>query len=217
MTISEYLAELERLLPRTHRRRFLAEAEEHLEDEARANRARGLGVEAAEQAAVESFGDPAVIARRLAPLSASTAVRRGSLVALGAIVTLVLPLYGIPENTLPPARWDSKPTDIAILQGVSIALWLGAVALGVLGVALSLTRYARVAATALAGACAAVAAFVAVGMALFARWLDEAPWTPLWPFIALALPISIACLAVCVAAALWVGGRSADLGGVVTD
>lgn len=211
MTIDAYLAELARHLPRTHRPRFLAEAEEHLRDAANANRLRGLDAAAAERAAIRSFGDPEVVARRFAAVSALSSVRRGSLLALAAVVALVLPLYGIPENTLPPARWEEKPTDIAVLQALAIAFWLAAVVLAALGLGSSLFRHARLAAGALVAATAAVAGFLAVGVVLFARWLAEAPWTPLWPFLGLALPITVACLGVCVAASLWVRDRSRTL------
>jgi len=211
MRVDEYLAELARRLPRTRRRRFLMEAEAHLRDAASANLRRGLDADAAEQAAVESFGDPAVVARRFAAVTAISSVRRASLVALAAVVALVLPLYGIPENTLPAARWEVKPTDIAVLQGVAIALWLAAIVLAALGFGFSLARHTRLVAGALIAATTAVAGFLAVGVVLFARWLAEAPWTPLWPFLGLALPISAGCLGVCVAASLWVRDRSRTL------
>ena len=212
MRIDAYLAELARHLPRTHRQRFLAEAEEHLHDAANANRLRGLDADAAEHAAIQSFGDPDVVARRFVAVSALSSMRRASLVALAAVVALVLPLYGIPENTLPPARWEAKPTDIAVLQSVTIALWLTAVVLATLGLGLSLSRHARMAKGALVAATAAVAGLLAVGVALVARWLTEAPWTPLWPFLGLALPITVACLGVCLAASLQVYDRSRALG-----
>ena len=211
MRVDEYLADLARRLPRTHRPRFLAEAEEHLRDAANANRLRGLDAAAAERAAIRSFGDPEVVARRFAAVSALSSVRLGSLLALAAVVALVLPLYGIPENTLPPARWEEKPTDIAVLQALAMAFWLTAVVLAALGFGSSLARHTRLAAGALVAATAAVAGFLAVGVVLFARWLAEAPWTPLWPFLGLALPITVACLGVCVAASLWVRDRSRTL------
>jgi hypothetical protein len=217
MTIDEYLAELARCLPRSRRGRFLEEAGEHLRDAARANRLRGLDADAAERAAVESFGEPAVVARSFAAVTAVSAVRRGSLLALGAVIALVLPLYGIPENTLPPARWEAKPAEIALLQGVSLALWSAAIALAAVGLGLSFTRYARLTAPVLVIACGAVAGFVVVGVALFVVWLDAAPWTPLWPFLGLALPIAICCLAACVGAALWVQDHSRTLGRLVQD
>ena len=212
MTIEAYLAELARRLPRTQRRRFLAEAEEHLRDAARANVLRGLDADTAEHAAVESFGAPELVARRLAAVTAVSVARRASLLALAAIAALVLPLYGIPENTLPPARWDAKPADIAVLQALAIGLWLTAVAFAGLGLACSLSRHARIAVAALAAASVTVAAFVVVGVALFARWLAEAPWTPLWPFLVLALPISVCCLGFTVLATLWGRDHARTLG-----
>jgi hypothetical protein len=93
-----------------------------------------------------------------------------------------------------------------------MALWIAAIALVALGVAYSLARQARMAAGALVAATTAVGGFLAVGIALFARWLAEAPWTPLWPFLGLALPISVGCFGACVAACIWVRGRSRTLG-----
>jgi hypothetical protein len=143
MTIDEYLAELERRLPRTHRQRFVAEAAEHLRDAAERYRRCGHDQDAAERAAIESFGDVSLVARRFSAASAAQDVRRAATLAFVATVLLVLPLYGIPENTLPPARWDAKPADIAVLQSLAIGLWAVGLVLAFAGVACALSRHVR--------------------------------------------------------------------------
>jgi hypothetical protein len=211
VTIDEYLAELGRLLPRRRRRRVLAETEEHLHDAARACRREGLDHRAAERLAVERFGTPESVAREVAAAYAIVEVRLASLLAVGAALALFLPLYGIPENTLPPATWDQKPSDIGLLQTVLVVTWLTASLFAGLGLALSLLGHARVARTALLGAVVAVATFLVVGSLLFARWLEEAPSTPLWPFLALSLPVTAGSLAVCAAATVWVSRHARAL------
>jgi hypothetical protein len=211
VTIDEYLAELGRLLPRTRRRRVLAETEEHLRDAARACREEGLDDRAAERLAVERFGAPESGAGEVAAAYAIVGVRRASLLAVGAALALLLPLYGIPENTLPPAKWDQKPSDIGMLQTVLLVTWLTASLFAGIGLALSLLRHARAARAALLGAVVAVATFLVVGSLLFARWLEEAPSTPLWPFLALSLPVAAGSLAVCAAATVWVSRHARAL------
>lgn len=211
MTIDEYLAELGRLLPRARRRRVLAETEEHLRDAARACREEGLDDRAAERLAVERFGASESVAGEVAAVYAIVGVRRASLLAVGAALALFLPLYGIPENTLPPATWDQKPSDIGMLQTVLVVTWLTASLFAGLGLALSLLRHARAARAALLGAVAAVVTFLVVGSLLFARWLEEAPSTPLWPFLVLSLPVTAGSLAVCAAATVWVSRHARAL------
>jgi hypothetical protein len=202
MTIDEYLAELERRLPSTRKRRFLSEAEAHLRDAERANRLRGLDPETAEREAVASFGDAELVAQRLAVESAPIAARRATAIALLAILALFLPVYGIPENTLPPAEWAVKPPVIAALQGVTIVCWLLAIALGIVAVVLSLVQPPRIAAAALIAATAAVGALFVSSVALVVAWLAEAPST-LWPLVGLTLPVAAFCLVACAGATLW--------------
>ena len=200
MTIDAYLAELERRLPRTSRRRILAEAQEHLRDSAARHSAAGLVPHTAEAAAVADFGPVEIVARRLAAAGAIRETRIATLVALGAVASFVFPLYVVPENTLPPAPWQEKPRDIFLLQLVSVGLWVAAGALAFAAAALSWTRWSRLAAPALACAPIALAGAVAFSAVLVVRWFALTPNTPNW---ALAAPLAAMCLVACAAAALW--------------
>jgi HAAS len=62
-TIASYLEELARLLPRSSRRRILAEVDAHLAESAQRARDRGADADAAAREAVARFGAPAQVAR----------------------------------------------------------------------------------------------------------------------------------------------------------
>jgi hypothetical protein len=209
MTIDEYLAELGRRLPRTRRRRFLAEAEEHLRDAARANRRRGLDAESAERAAIESFGDVVVVARRLASEAAVWETRIAAALAFGAASPFVFPLYIVPENTLPPATWVEKPRDILVLQVLAIALWISAGVLAAASTVLSWTGWIRFAAPALGLALGAMAGSIAMSALLVARWFAASDVSVVWPL--LSAPLAVACLAACAEAAGWAHSRRCRL------
>jgi hypothetical protein len=209
VTIDEYLAELARRLPRLRRRRFLAEAEEHLRDAATVNRQRGLAASEAEQAAVESFGDVSVVARGFASEAAVWETRVAAALALGAALSFVIPLYVVPENTLPPATWLEKPDDILVLQILSVALWCSAGTLAAASALVAWTRWSRFVAPALGLVAAAIASAMVVSAVLVARWSVVLDVTPAWPL--LAAPLAIGCLAVCAQAAGWAHSRRCRL------
>lgn len=79
---------------------------------------------------------------------------------------------------------------------------------------LALARCARAAAWALGAAAAVVVGFLLAGSALFALWLEEAPTAPVWPFLGLALPATLGCLALCAAAGARARTSSRVLGDV---
>jgi hypothetical protein len=87
--IAAYLEELSALLPRSSRRRILAEAHAHLQDAAAAARARGDGVESADRLAVARFGAPTDVARQFIALHRRPAAvaRRLLAVALATAAT----------------------------------------------------------------------------------------------------------------------------------
>jgi HAAS len=209
MTIAEYLEQLERRLQRFGRRRALAEAEAHLRDSAARHEAAGLTRTAAEAAAIRDFGDVAVVARRFAAETAIRETRAATALALGAVVFFVFPLYVVPENTLPPATWDEKPTDILVLQLATISLWGVAGALAAAGSVLAWTRWLRFAAPALELVLRALAGSILLSAVLVVRWFTAAPDTVLWPL--LAAPLAVACLAVCAEAAGWAHSRRCRL------
>ncbi|MGH3029117.1 MAG: hypothetical protein ACRDMW_11250, partial [Gaiellaceae bacterium] len=86
-----YLDELELALmrhrvPARRRRRFLAEAADHI---------------ACDPDAAAMFGDPELLAQQVAAMEQPRRTRLLSLILAGTILALVAPLYGIPEHTLP--------------------------------------------------------------------------------------------------------------------
>lgn len=210
MTIERYLLELERRLPRVRRRRFLAEAEEHLRDSVERHRAAGLSPEAAEEAALADFGTFDAVAGRFRAEAAGVETRVASSLVLAAALLFVLPLYVIPENTLPPAAWMAKPREILVLQTASVVLWLGALALAALGTALSWTQWSSAAAWATAAATLALTGAGLVSAALVWRWFDTAPAAPEWPL--LAAPLVLGCIVTSMAASEWARRRRRLLG-----
>jgi hypothetical protein len=205
MTIERYLAELEGRLPRVRRRRFLAEAGEHLRDSADRHRSAGLSPEEAEAAAVADFGTADDVARRFQGEAAVAETRVASFLVLAAVLCFVFPLYVVPENTLPPAAWDAKPRDIGVLQAVTVGLWIAALGLATLGAALAWTRRSTAAAWAARAAALTVAAAGLGSAALVWRWFAAAPSTPEWPL--LAAPLALGCIATCLVASEWAWRR----------
>lgn len=205
--IEQYLRRLASLLPETRRGRFLREAEEHLRDAAAAHETRGLDRDAAEAAAVEAFGPAETVARAFAAEAAVHSTRRAAAVAILTLLALVIPLYAIPENTLPPAPWAEKPTHLAVQQTLAIALYAAALVLAAAGAAASFTRLARVTAPLLGIAALAGAAAAVVCAALAVQWDAAAPATPLVRLLALLLPSALIPVVVAGAAASWARRR----------
>jgi hypothetical protein len=200
VTIDAYLTELERLLSWSARRRALPEIKEHLRDSAARHRDTGESPFEAEEVATRDFGRAAEVARRVDGELAVRETRLASLLALGAVLAFVGPLYVIPENSLGPATWTEVPAEILGLQRVSIALWLVSGTLAAVSVALSWTRRLDVAAHTLLATAGSIVAATAVGSALALRWIQLSPTTPNWALSALFAAL---ILAVCALAALW--------------
>ncbi len=200
MTVDAYLAELERLLPRAARLRALPEIREHLRDSAARHRASGVSQLEAEEAATRECGPTSEVARCIGSELARRETRVASLLAVGAVVAFVFPLYVVPENTLPPATWAETPSEIVALQRAAIGLWLLAGVLAAASAVLAWTRWPRATALALVGTTGAIAGSLAVTIALTVRWISIAPSTP---NLALAVPLALACLGACICTALW--------------
>ena len=203
MTIEAYLAELRRRLPSTGSRRFMLEVEAHLREAADARVAAGIDRAEAEAQAVEAFGAADVVATRMWRETAPIAVRRAAGLALVALGLLVLPLYVVPENLLPPAPWEQRPAYLGVLLVTALVTWVFA------GVH---AAFAFVAPTA-HGACAlalAVGFALASGLSALAAgiaWHVEAPATP-WSITAACLPLTVLALAGVAAAAAWARSRA---------
>jgi hypothetical protein len=209
VTVAAYVAELAGRLPRLGRRRILKEVEAHLEDASRRHQSEGLPREEAEAAAIRDFGDVTVVARGLAAEVAVRETRIAPLLALGATAFFVFPLYVVPENTLPPAEWATKPQDVLVLQVATIALWLAAGALAAASSLLAWTRWSRFASPVLQLGFGALTASVVASLVLAVRWVVTVPDAYVWPL--LAGPLALGCLAACAQAAGWAHSRRCRL------
>jgi len=208
VTIDAYLRQLEQSLPRSARPRALPEIREHLRDGAARHEAAGNTPLEAEVAATRDFGPVEDVARRLGVELAVRETRVAALAALAATAFFVFPLYVVPENTLPPATWAEKPSDIALLQDVSVGFWILACVLTLVGAAVAWTRVSRLAAPLALCAAVAIAASLAAEAALVVRWFALTQATPNW---ALAAPLALASFGVCLGAALWARSSSRRL------
>lgn len=125
-----YLDELDQALrrhrvPARCRRRFLAETADHI---------------ACDPDAVTAFGDPNRLAQQVAAVEQPRRVRLLSLVLVGTILAFLAPLYGIPENTLPPAPPQGLPAAVEWKLDWAIAVYIAAIASAVVAVAVSRIR-----------------------------------------------------------------------------
>jgi hypothetical protein len=177
-----YLDALEQALrrhrvPARRRRRFLAEAADHI---------------ACDPEAVTAFGDPDRLAQQVAAVEQPRRIRVLSLVLVGTILTFMAPLYVIPENTLPPAPPEGLPAAVQWKLDRAVTLYLAALALVAVAVAVSWIRprLAKWPAWLAVGALAASAAF---GSAAAVEW-------PVGGSLAVASVVPTAVALVCLAA-----------------
>ena len=177
-----YLQELEQALrqrrvPARRRRRFLAEAADHI---------------ACDPDAAATFGDPERLAAEVAAMEQPRRVRLLSAILVGAILAFVAPLYGIPENALPPAPPQGLSASVEWKLDWMIALYLAALVLAGLAFAVSWVRpsLARWPAWLAVGALTGSAA---LGSAAAAEW-------PVGGHVAVAAVVPAAVVLVCVAA-----------------
>ena len=176
-----YLDELEQALrrhrvPARRRRRFLAEAADHI---------------ACDPDAVTAFGDADRLAQQVAAVEQPRRIRLLSLILLGVIVAFVAPLYGIPENTLPPAPSQGLPTSVEWKLDWAFALYLAALSLAAAAVAVSWIRPRLAKWPAWLGV-GALAASAALGSAAAVEW-------PVGGSVAVASVVPCAVALVCFA------------------
>jgi hypothetical protein len=146
--------------------RILAEARDHLLE---------LAVEHGEEEAVERFGSARRLAVEAARAARPVALLRSTLVFATALALFVLPLYGIPENTLPPAPWDERPAHLTWKLYVSVGAFAVAVPLALLAVAAAWRRRRRTTLVALILAGSALAVSAAVGAVGAVQWAQAVP------------------------------------------
>jgi hypothetical protein len=159
-----YVRELERRLPFALglRRRALAEVREHLRDDG--------------EDALARFGPVDEVAPKFAAELRLRAAARASWLAALLLPAFLVALYGIPENTLPPAPWPVKPHYLAWKQEVSVVSFLIALAFALLAVVVGRIR-PSLAFVPLLGVTAALALAVAFGSIVAIQWVDAVPDT----------------------------------------
>ena len=146
--------------------RILAEARDHLLE---------LAVEHGEEEAVERFGPARQLAAEAARAARPVVLFRSTLVFAAALALFVLPLYGIPENTLPPAPWDERPAHLTWKLYVSLGAFAVAVPLALIAVAAAWLRRRRTALVALTLAGSSLAVSAAVGAVGAVQWAQAVP------------------------------------------
>jgi hypothetical protein len=182
--IDAYLAELRRRLsPATILRwRFLDETESHLRDAAASFEQGGMAPDEAEHNAIERFGPAHLVARDLAGELAVRSLFQAALVTLVCLVLFVVPLYGIPENTFPPAPWPEgeMPGHLEWKRDAVLGLFAGAATLTSVALAGSRLGRVRFSLGVLGGALATIVLGVAFSTVLGIEWRGAVPGVPAW-------------------------------------
>ena len=164
--IDDYLAELRRRLRfrPVLRSRLLAEAESHLRESAEALES--------EHEAVARFGPPEHIAAAAIRGAAPRGLFRSTLLLLGALALFLFPLYGIPENTLPPAPWSERPEYLTWKLYASLGAYGVAVAAALLAAFAAWRGWARAALGTLVACAAAIAVSASFATVLAMQWTN---------------------------------------------
>jgi hypothetical protein len=189
--IDHYLTELavELDFHRVGRRRsarILAEARDHLLE---------LAAEHGEEEAVERFGPAQQLAVEAAQAARPVVLLRSTLVFAAALALFVLPLYGIPENTLPPAPWDERPAHLTWKLYVSAGAFAIAVPFSLIAVAAAWRRWRRMTRVALALAGTSLAISAAVGAIGAVQWAQAVPGSGTTLLLSLTTTAFLGCVA----------------------
>ncbi|MBA2569006.1 MAG: hypothetical protein H0V11_06635 [Actinobacteria bacterium] len=146
--------------------RVIAEARDHLLE---------LAAEEGEDRAVARFGPSQGIAVEVARGVQPVVLFRSALVFLSALALFVLPLYAIPENTLPPASWDERPGYLTWKLYVSLGAFGVALPAALLAVAAAWRRRRRTALVTLGLAGVSLSVCAAVGTVGAVQWAQAVP------------------------------------------
>jgi hypothetical protein len=166
--------------------RILAEARDHLLE---------LAIEHGEEGAVERFGPVRQLAVEAARASRPVVSLRSTLVFAAALALFVLPLYGIPENTLPPAPWDERPAHLTWKLYVSVGAFAIAVPLALVAVGAAWLRLRRTTLVALTFAGTSLAVSVVVGAIGAVQWAQAVPGSGTTLLLSLSTTAFLACVA----------------------
>lgn len=198
--IERYLLDLRAQLafygvPRRRAARVVAESRDHLIE---------LAAEEGEHGAVARFGPPQRIAVEVARAVQPVVLFRSSLVFLGALALFVLPLYVIPENTLPPAPWEERPEYLTWKLYVSLGAFGVALPAALIAVAAACRRRRRIALLSLSLAGTSLGVSAAVGAIGAVQWAQAVPGSTTTLVLTL---VATACLGGVAAASLASAGR----------
>jgi hypothetical protein len=198
--IERYLLDLAAQLafygvPRRRATRVVAESRDHLIE---------LAAEEGEHRAVARFGPPQKIAAEVARAVQPVVLFRSTLVFLGALALFVLPLYAIPENTLPPAPWDERPEYLTWKLYVSLGAFGVALPAALIAVAAAWRRRRLIALASLSLAGTSLAVSAAVGAIGAVQWAQAVPGSGTTLVLTL---VATACLGGVAAASLASAGR----------
>ena len=198
--IERYLLDLAAQLafhgvPRRRAARVVTESRDHLIE---------LAAEEGEHGAVARFGPPQKIAVDVARAVQPVVLFRSTLVFLVALALFVLPLYAIPENTLPPAPWDERPGYLTWKLYVSLVAFGVALPAALIAVAAAWRRRRLIALVSLSLAGTSLAVSAAVGAIVAVQWAQAVPGSGTTLVLTL---LATACLGGVAAASLASAGR----------
>lgn len=182
-------------VPRRRAKRVVSESRDHLLE---------LAAEEGEQRAVDGFGSPQRIAAEVARAVQPVVLFRSTLVFFGALALFVLPLYAIPENTLPPAPWDERPGHLTWKLYVSLGAFGVALPAALIAVAAAWRRRKHTALVTLGLAGTSLAVSATVGAIGVVQWAQAVPGSGTTLVLTL---VATACLGGVAAASLASAGR----------
>jgi hypothetical protein len=166
--------------------RIQAEARDHLLE---------LAVEHGEEEAVRRFGPARQLAVEAARAARPVVLFRSTLVFAAALALFVLPLYGIPENTLPPAPWDERPAHLTWKLYVSVGAFAIALPFALIAVAAAWLRLRRTALVALTLAGGSLAISAVIGAVGAVQWAQAVPGSGTTLVLSLATTVFLSAVA----------------------
>ena len=178
--------------------RICAEARDHLLE---------LAGEHGADEAVSRFGSARQLAIESARAAQPVVLFRSTLLFAAALALFVLPLYGIPENTLPPATWDERPAHLTWKLYVSVGAFGIAMPLALIAVAAAWLRLRRTTLVVLALAGTSLAVSAVVGAVGAIQWAQAVPGSGTTLLLSLAATAFFGLVAVASLASATRAGR----------
>ena len=146
--------------------RLRAEARDHLLE---------LAADHGDEEAISRFGPARTLAVEAARAAHPVMLLRSTLVFLATLPFFLLPLYAIPENTLPPAPWDARPDYLTWKLYVSEGAFGIALLAALVAVFAAWRRWRRTTFVALTVAGCSLALSVAIGAIGAIQWTQAVP------------------------------------------